>query len=262
MEIEKTNRTEDRYLKLLTEEHAVLREESAIVDQLQKLEKSEKDHFSYLSTALRESHEKERARAERTKYWSVIGSVVGAVLGITGTTINNYLRMKELRGIVSDSVSTSTDYRALTTQLCDTMTSQFGVIEAFISDLKTSLGTLDNSTLKLAAEDASKMNQNVRPMFDSHEVQEQTKEILAIVRRQDGNIDGEIKNIKRILAIENASKSESNIVYVGPEMEQLIKKSEQNLEWKLKMNSLATVTFIYGACALSLSVVYAIFKGA
>ena len=52
-----------------------------------------------LSNAVRNSHEKERAQAEKTKYWSVIGSVIGACIGIIGTTINNRMRMRELRSI-------------------------------------------------------------------------------------------------------------------------------------------------------------------
>ena len=35
------------------------------------------------------SHEKERAQAEKTKYWLVLGSILGACIGIVGTTINN-----------------------------------------------------------------------------------------------------------------------------------------------------------------------------
>lgn len=54
---------------------------------------------------MRDSHEKERAQAEKTKYWSVIGSVVGTCLGILGTTINNRMRMRELRELVTSSAS-------------------------------------------------------------------------------------------------------------------------------------------------------------
>jgi hypothetical protein len=39
------------------------------------------------------------------RYWSVIGSVVGTFLGVLGTTINNRLRMRELRDLVSRSAS-------------------------------------------------------------------------------------------------------------------------------------------------------------
>ena len=35
------------------------------------------------------AHEKERAQAEKTKYWSILGSILGTCIGIIGTTINN-----------------------------------------------------------------------------------------------------------------------------------------------------------------------------
>ena len=36
---------------------------------------------------------------------SVLGSVIGTCLGILGTTINNRLRMRELRNLVNDAIA-------------------------------------------------------------------------------------------------------------------------------------------------------------
>ena len=44
-------------------------------------EEIERQNFLVYSSAVRLSHEKERSRAERTKYWSIIGSVTGTVIG-------------------------------------------------------------------------------------------------------------------------------------------------------------------------------------
>jgi len=49
---------------------------------LEVAEEKEKDAFLQLSAAMRNSYEKERARVERTKNWSIIGSVVGTILGM------------------------------------------------------------------------------------------------------------------------------------------------------------------------------------
>lgn len=76
------HRGEDKYLSLITEEHNVLKEERALMEAFQNTEKRERLCFSKLSNAVRDSHEKERAQAEKTKYWSVIGSVIGTLLGI------------------------------------------------------------------------------------------------------------------------------------------------------------------------------------
>lgn len=44
-------------------------------------EHAERQQFIAYSSAVRLSHEKERARVERTKYWSIIASVSGTVFG-------------------------------------------------------------------------------------------------------------------------------------------------------------------------------------
>ena len=93
----------DKYLELITEEHSIIKEENALTLQLQTLERTEREKFSKMSAAVRDSHEKERAQAEKTKYWSVLGSVIGTCLGLLGATINNRMRMRELRQIVTDS---------------------------------------------------------------------------------------------------------------------------------------------------------------
>ena len=87
--MEKTHRGEDRYLVLVTQEHQVLKEEKNMQEEFKFFEKSEREYFSSLSNAVRDSHEKERAQAEKTKYWSVLGSIIGTCIGIIGTTINN-----------------------------------------------------------------------------------------------------------------------------------------------------------------------------
>lgn len=78
-ELEKTHRGEDRYLTLVTQEHNILKEERAMVAEFQHHERKERECFAMLSNAVRDSHEKERAQAEKTKYWSVLGSVIVSV---------------------------------------------------------------------------------------------------------------------------------------------------------------------------------------
>ena len=79
--LDRIPRDDERYLALATEEHRILVEEKKIKSEYEHLEALERDQFALLSGAVRDSHERERARAERTKHWSVIGSVGGAVLG-------------------------------------------------------------------------------------------------------------------------------------------------------------------------------------
>lgn len=79
--LDRLSREDERYLQLATEEHKALLAERKTRVNLETLETLERDKFAALSAAVRGAHEKERSRAERTKYWSIIGSACGAVLG-------------------------------------------------------------------------------------------------------------------------------------------------------------------------------------
>jgi len=50
-------------------------------NDLEAVEDKERDTFLELSASMRDSYEKERARVERTKNWSLIGTVIGAIIG-------------------------------------------------------------------------------------------------------------------------------------------------------------------------------------
>lgn len=82
--MEKLSRSDDAYLELFKSEHDLVKKEKAAQSDLKKQDDIERQLFSSLQLALRESQEKEKMRIERTKYWSIIGSVVGALAGIIG----------------------------------------------------------------------------------------------------------------------------------------------------------------------------------
>merc|ERR1719481_682700 len=141
LELEKTHRGEDRYLVLVTQEHQFLKDEKQNQEEFKQFEKTERECFSALSNAVRDSHEKERAQAEKTKYWSVIGSVIGTCLGIFGTTINNRMRMNELRRLVSQNNSVE-EIR----ELGDQMKTEFTEHRTKLSDLVTEVTNVIEST--------------------------------------------------------------------------------------------------------------------
>ncbi|KAL8560985.1 hypothetical protein ACOMHN_061199 [Nucella lapillus] len=255
-ELEKTNRADARYLDLVHTEHSVVREESELVSAIRNLEKEERESFAVLSSALRDSHEKERARAEKTKYWSIIGSILGAVIGITGTTINNYLKMKELRGLVSRAGENSEDLRNLSGQLCESVRVQSRKMDGLLTDLHHSLaGGADlKSDLHL---------DKIRFSPSTSDIQQQTEQILLALKSQEESLDGEIREIRRMLGVEKSRSSpgEDTVVYVGPQVQTLMRQTEENLERKIKYSALASATFVYGALALTLPILLSFFRG-
>lgn len=72
-------------------------EERRLRTAYEDAEGSEREKFALFSAGVRESHEKERTRAERTKNWSIIGSVLGALIGVMGSTYINRVRLQVRR---------------------------------------------------------------------------------------------------------------------------------------------------------------------
>jgi len=144
MELEKTHRGEDRYLVLVTQEHQVLKEERNLQEEFKFHEKSERECFSSLSNAVRDSHEKERAQAEKTKYWSVLGSIIGTCIGIFGTTINNRLRMNELRRLVSQNSSVE-EIRGIGSELKEDFSSHRSNLQTLVNEIQCVVEDAGNS---------------------------------------------------------------------------------------------------------------------
>uniref|UniRef100_A0A8C6MA42 Coiled-coil domain containing 51 n=1 Tax=Nothobranchius furzeri TaxID=105023 RepID=A0A8C6MA42_NOTFU len=90
--LDRVSREEAHYLELATLENTHPSRQS-----------SEREKFSLFSAAVRESHEKERTRAERTKNWSIIGSVLGALIGVMGSTYINRVRLQELKNLLLEA---------------------------------------------------------------------------------------------------------------------------------------------------------------
>ncbi|XP_059490713.1 mitochondrial potassium channel-like [Neocloeon triangulifer] len=104
-ELERTRRGEDRYIFLVTQENTLIKERDILGTHFQRIEQEERENFSSLSSAIKESHEKERLQAERTKYWSIIASIVCTSLGFIFSTVNSRYRMNQFRSILSDAVT-------------------------------------------------------------------------------------------------------------------------------------------------------------
>ena len=69
------------------EEETLLFQEQTLSSKLEEYKRSERECFETLSDAIQESHERERAQSERMKYYSRLGSVLGALLGFLGSHV-------------------------------------------------------------------------------------------------------------------------------------------------------------------------------
>ncbi|XP_017369573.1 mitochondrial potassium channel isoform X4 [Cebus imitator] len=101
--LDRVSREDSQYLELATLEHRMLQEEKRLRTAYLRAEDSEREKFCLFSAAVRESHDKERTRAERTKNWSLIGSVLGALIGVAGSTYVNRVRLQELKALLLEA---------------------------------------------------------------------------------------------------------------------------------------------------------------
>lgn len=180
--LDRVSRDDERYLALATEEHKILIQEKRMRIDYETLEAMERDRFVLLSGAVRDSHEKERARAERTKHWSVIGSVGGAVLGILGSTVVNYMRLKQIKNSIKETGSALLEKNH---ELRDLMKAQDNQMGRKASELRESLSTQTKSleqkieelgsllnflTLNFASEPLKEFGIHVKPPVNSRSI--------------------------------------------------------------------------------------------
>lgn len=93
-------RGDEAYLKLITDEHHLIKQEKSFYRDLSIKEDAERESFESFSRRLLSTQELERARQEKTKYLAALGSVAGALLGIIATTINYALKKNDFKRIL------------------------------------------------------------------------------------------------------------------------------------------------------------------
>lgn len=67
--------------------------------------------------------------------------------------------------------------------------------------------------------------------------------------------------LKRLIKIDGTlNVNPDSIVYVGNEMESLLRQTEKNIESKMKLRTLLSVVFVYSIIGLSTPILYFLFN--
>jgi hypothetical protein len=217
--LDSTHRSDETYLELITNEHKLIKKEIELVKNLRQMEDTERDLFSRFSQTLRDAHEVERLRQEKTKYLSLIGSVAGAILGIIATSINHALKMKDVKQLVK-AIETQ---NAVNTEL---------ILNGTSNQVKTSDEEIQTTS--------SSSQTSSDPVI--HEVRFQGKE-----ETTSGD------------ATSTPSSTSSSTPSSDPHWAELLSNTESNLEYKMKVNSLTTVVLTYALIAISVPILMRIF---
>uniref|UniRef100_A0A914I9K6 Coiled-coil domain-containing protein 51 n=1 Tax=Globodera rostochiensis TaxID=31243 RepID=A0A914I9K6_GLORO len=249
-ELDRTQRGEDRYLHLLTEEHAAIKRERELLSSFELLEAKERDAFNILSNKVRISHEREREREERTKYWSLTGSLLGAFFGIFGTTIVNEVRMRHIR----EMIPAGQELRPLLGEMAKIAREGQENVVDFLEDLKNSL-SLDSPKLSNLAE---------KREIELGEEMDVKKSIDDLKEQNDQMLD-RMGELKRLIHLERSlSDAEGGraVAYIGDDMAAMLHQTEQNIEARLKLQTLVAVVGFYAALVITLPLIYFYFSGA
>merc|ERR1712025_763923 len=245
LELEKTHRGEDRYLVLVTQEHQVLKEEKNMQEEFKFFEKSEREYFSSLSNAVRDSHEKERAQAEKTKYWSVLGSIIGTCIGIIGTTINNRMRMNELRRLVSQNSSVE-EIQAIGSDLKEDFSAHRDSLHKLVSEVQEVVETAANSLqnldrmeelfniLKLSSD---KINTRVldQTIEDLRSQQEVLSKVISEHREQ---LDVKLEELQGDMFLQNKNVGQLTHITLKDKEKDFKAAEQRDQEWRGKIEAL------------------------
>lgn len=238
LELDKYQRGDDRYLVLVTEETKIIKEENKLKLELESSEMEEREKFALLSSAVRESHEKERIRTERTKYWSIIGSVIGAAIGIIGTSVNNYRKMNELRTLVRDSAASGLELRETIAQMAETVQQQQHQLHTVVAGMSSASASVAKPTSK----------QSSLQTASNDTLLQRTEDILQAIQRLDKQVASELKEVKKVASSasdrreRNADNTFAEYVFVQTDSSVLSNKDVTH--------ALTVTAAVYGISAL------------
>lgn len=187
-EMQNTMKGDDKYLHLCTEEHKYIVQERALRALFGDAEREERELFATMSAAVKLGHERERAHAERNKYWYIVASIFGTVLGIAGSSINNHLKMSEFRDMMEQQMARSAS--VLYTIAGGGTASRADITEA----MKTEFAYQDN-----LAKNLELMQENINNLVDKQE------SLIEHLQHRERTVDTQLRDLTR--AIVNASQS-------------------------------------------------------
>lgn len=86
-------------MDLMKREFEVIQEKSKLEEHYAILDRKERELFSHLQSKINMLHEKSRTH---TRQWGIISTIIGALLGIVGTSISAFYRNNDIRRIQQD----------------------------------------------------------------------------------------------------------------------------------------------------------------
>ncbi|KAH1019110.1 hypothetical protein HUJ05_006763 [Dendroctonus ponderosae] len=152
-ELHKVKRQEDleRFLELMKKETEVLKLEKSIANTFQQYDQTERELFTAFSDSIRDSHEKQRAQMEYTKYFGFVLSIAGSFLAFVYST----LRKEQLKQIIDERLKKVTE---LNVNMMNTMLANRSTLDKFddrVTNILTQLSNYNRINVDTVRNDAT-----------------------------------------------------------------------------------------------------------
>ncbi|KAM3847509.1 mitochondrial potassium channel isoform 1-T4 [Vipera latastei] len=281
--LDRVSREDVQYLELATLEHKLLQEEKRHRINYLTAEESEREAFSLFSAAVRESHEKERTRAEKTKNWSIIGSVLGAVIGVLGSTYINRVRLQELKALVFEAQKGPASLQEAIRDQATAYHSQQQDLGDLIASLKNilQLATVTSQEGEGASltKDRSSTSLKIDPLLVSVQEQlvysKQISSFLGSLQEQLSNLEKNLGQMVRegqnIKVIPQSVPEERGLLGLPSEArsqaleaEEVVLElcnTERRLQAQMKKHSIYSTAFTCAMLAVTFPMLYIMLKG-
>lgn len=245
-------------------------------------EESEREKFSLFSAAVRESHEKERTRAEKTKNWSIIGSVLGAIIGVLGSTYVNRVRLQELKVLVLEAQKGPANLQEAIKEQASSHYLQQKDLSDVIADLKNVLQTRTSQEIKegtlLTREDRNdsiKIDSLLIPLNEQLNYTKQVSSCLGSLQQQFNSLQesiaqmvSEVQSVKLAVHSRPTERVMPRSSVEGKGQASAVRDvilelcdTERRLETQIKRNSIYSTAVTCAVFAITLPVLYIILKG-
>ncbi|XP_032633624.1 mitochondrial potassium channel isoform X2 [Chelonoidis abingdonii] len=270
--LDRVSREDTQYLELATLEHRLLQEEKRYRTAYLSAEESEREKFSLFSAAVRESHEKERTRAEKTKNWSIIGSVLGAIIGVLGSTYINRVRLQELKALVleaqkgpislQEAIKEQASHHYIQQKdLSDLIVTLRNMLEAGTGTEGTS-ASLKTDPLLVSLKEHLNYSKQVSSCMGSLQQQ------LSTLEESLGQITAEVQNVKHAVhsrpvervVLGSSAEVKGQALAVQDVILELC-DAERRLETQIKRNSIFSTALTCAVFAVTLPMLYLLLKG-
>ncbi|XP_042366270.1 mitochondrial potassium channel [Plectropomus leopardus] len=288
--LDRVSREEAHYLELATLEHKLLQEERRLRTAYENAEGSEREKFALFSAGVRESHEKERTRAERTKNWSIIGSVLGALIGVMGSTYVNRVRLQELKNLLLEAQKGPESLQEALRVQAGNHRSQQDELRTIIDSLRLALNdastqrdivlqekrapTSDSPAVPLSALKDLHIGKKTESLLESLQPQ------LGQLGQGLGRVESELSVVRRLLETKPQAETRAAQPQLAtPERPEQPERPERGDRWeseavvkqleetqrtlgeRIRTNTLYNAVFTYTAAAITVSAVFLLTRG-